>query len=196
MNWTGRDNNPVYGAAAVILAGGKSTRMGCDKRFLPFSGKPLVQHIYEQVSSRFAQTMIATATPETLDCCNAVMVIDETPGLGPLGGIASALAATQYDLCFVLPCDMPRIDFALMTRLLQAAPGADCALPIWESGMYEPLFGAYGKSSLPHIKKAITAGERKVMRALTLCSIATVLVQTTRLDNMNTPEDYRRCCEH
>lgn len=177
-------------ATAVILAGGKSTRMGCDKRFLPIQGKPMVQHVCDQVAPLFVQTIIVAAELEEFRFGTVSVVSDDMPGLGPLGGISTALAASRHDPCFVLPCDMPRMDFALMARLLQAAPDADCTLPVSRHGRFEPLFGVYRKSALPHIMQAVAAGERKVMRALATCNVATVLMWSERLDNLNTPEDY------
>ena len=119
-----------YHAAAVVLAGGKSARMGRDKRFLPIHGRPMVQHICEQVFPFFKEIMISANDADRFADFGVRVVADEVFGLGPLGGIAAALATSQYECCFVLPCDMPHVNVALMARLMAEACRADCVVPV------------------------------------------------------------------
>ncbi len=182
-----------FRATAVILAGGNSSRMGRDKRFLPFAGRPLIQIIAAQVRPHFEELVIAANDGCAVAGCGIRVVADEIPGLGPIGGMVSSMAASHHDTCFVLPCDMPQIDLALIARLLDSARRGDCAIPVSAEGRYEPLFAAYRKRVLPFLRRAIACGVYKVMDALRDCKIVSVNLPTAEgLQNLNTLDDYRR----
>ena len=181
-------------AAAVVLAGGRSTRMRRDKRFLSFQGRPLVQHVCEQLRPHFGSTMIVADEAHALDFCGLPVITDRMPGLGPIGGIVSALDASDHDVCFVVPCDMPHIDLALAERVLAALNGGDCVVPVFSDHKYEPLFAAYHKRILPIIEKAIARGTRKIMSALTECNLVLLdMGNAPGFANLNTISDYLNC---
>jgi len=180
-------------ATAIVLAGGQSKRMGAEKSLLPFLGRPLIQHICEQLRPHFRETLIASNSAGKLAFLNLPVIPDEVPRQGPLRGITSALAASRHDFNFVIACDIPRVDYALLGLLFQEAQGCDCAVPLTREGHYEPLFAVYRKSALPAMRYALEIGERRVVAGLRRCRVRTIVVPDRRwLDNINTVGDYQR----
>lgn len=180
-------------ATAIVLAGGKSTRMGVDKSLLPFLGKPLIQHVCEQMTPYFQELLIAEGDKKRLAFLNARMVADEVPGQGPLRAIASALAISRNDLNFVMACDIPWLNQRLLLNLLREAHGCDCVIPVTNEGHYEPLFAIYRKSALPGIRRALEDGERRVVAVFDYCRVRTVYVPSAdAIANINTMDDYRK----
>ncbi len=189
-------SNAGLGVSAVILAGGKSLRMGQDKAMLPFEGRPLIQHIGEQLQSTFSETIVAASGPEKYAFLGLHSVSDEFPGQGPMAGIASGLAAAQHALAFFVACDVPWIDFELVERLLHAVEGHDAAVPMTVDGHFEPLFAVYRETMLPHFRGALRAGQRRILAAYPSADVVTVPMQAhSRLENINTAEDYRRAMD-
>ena len=148
-------------ASAVILAGGKSSRMGQDKSLLPLNGVPLIRRIYEQLAHRFDEVLISTNEPEKYAFLPARAVRDLAPGRGPLMGIASAAAAAAHERVFVTACDIPVVDLNTVSRMLVLADDCDCVIPMSFVG-HEPLFAVYRKSAVPAMHDALDAGERRI----------------------------------
>lgn len=148
-------------ASAVILAGGKSSRMGQDKSLLPVNGAPLIRRIYEQLMQRFDEILISTNEPEKYAFLPARAIPDLVPGRGPLMGIASAVAAAAHDRVFVTACDIPVVDLNTVSRMLVLAAGCDCVIPMSFAG-HEPLFAVYRKGAVPAMHDALDAGERRI----------------------------------
>jgi molybdopterin-guanine dinucleotide biosynthesis protein A len=116
---------PSYFATAVVLAGGKSSRMGTDKALLKIGGNTMIELALEKfrASPAFTEILVSSNEPERLAFTGASIVCDRTPNLGPIEGILSVLhAARQEYVCF-LPCDAPLIPAGLPEILLSAANG-------------------------------------------------------------------------
>lgn len=180
-------------ATLIVLAGGKSSRMGQDKSLLPVLGKPMIQHLCEQAAPYFDEMLISAAEGRRYAFLKIPVVRDAVPGQGPLRGIASALAVSKHDLNFVMACDIPWTDGEFILSLLRDADGVDCVVPVSAEGHYEPLFAVYRKSALPAMLRALEEGERRVADAFPYCQVRTAPVPPqVRLSNINTMRDYRR----
>ena len=178
-------------ATAIVLAGGKSTRMGADKSLLPFMGKPLIEHVCMQLRPHFEEVIIAGGELRRLAFLNARIIPDQVPGQGPLRGIASALTASRHDLNFVIACDIPWVNIALLRKLLREAHDCDCVVPITSEGHHEPLFSVYRKSALPSMMRALDEGERRIISAFRYCLAKTVSIsEEESIKNINTLSDY------
>jgi len=178
---------------AIIMAGGDSRRMGTDKALLPIDGLPMIEKIRRQLCGRFDQILISTNEPGTFDFLGLEVVTDRIAGQGPLMGIASALEASVNELNFVVACDIPLIDLALVRRMLQQAveSGADLVLPRPEAGRSEPLFAVYRKSALPTINRALAAGRRRIVEAFEADSVSYFdIAENERIINLNTMAEY------
>jgi len=148
----------------VIQAGGRSQRMGEDKALKLFLGRPLIQRVVERTAPIADEVLLTTNHPEWYGFLGVRLVPDLIPGLGPLGGLYTALASATHPTVAVVACDMP---FANATLLEQAArtlveQEADIVLPRTAKGL-EPLHAVYRRSTcLPVVRDAIQRNQLKV----------------------------------
>lgn len=178
-------------ATAIVLAGGKSSRMGFDKSLLPVGGKPLIEQLFGQLRPHFKQIIVSADEKTKYPFLDVAVVPDEVPDQGPLMGIQSVLKASEHDLNLVVAGDMPRINIAAAKRLLRAAQTCDGAVARTAAGAIEPLFAVYRKTMLGAIESALASGKRRVRDAFQSCAIAYVDIgDAPWLTNLNTPEDY------
>jgi molybdopterin-guanine dinucleotide biosynthesis protein A len=153
-----RETSPRTG---FLLAGGKSSRMGVDKAFLPFRGRPLVEHtltIMRQVCS----PVTVVGDPATYARYGQV-VSDIFPGSGPLAGIHAGLLSTSSNLNLFLAVDMPFVSAPLLTFLFSVAEESDAIVvaPRTARGL-QPLCGIYHRSFAGIAEKALRAGMFKI----------------------------------
>lgn len=178
-------------ATAVILAGGRSRRMGTDKALLKIDGEPLIRRLARQLERHVEQVLISARRVSDYSYLGYEVVPDRVPDLGPLGGIASALARSAHDLTLFVPCDLPGIPQDLVTRLLREARSADAVVPRREDGQVEPLFAVYRRRVLPSVNAALSRGARRVIAFHDACDLRTVdLAPGVALDNLNTRAAY------
>ena len=177
-------------AAAIVLAGGDSLRMGCDKGLLPVNGQPLIQHLCQQLSPHFSQILISARTAGEYSFLGHRVVADQAPGQGPLMGLASALRASQHDTNLVVACDIPAVDMGLVRRMLRLAREHDCVVPR-DRGQYEPLFAVYRRSVVNTLDRMLVDGVRRIQELYELCDTAFLdLEEHEQLVNLNTMQDY------
>lgn len=162
----GRAGEPV---TAVILAGGKSTRMGRDKSLMSYRGKPLIQHICESLRPHFDQMMVAATDCEKYGFLNVEVTPDLVADQGPIMGILSALEASETDYNFVIACDSPGIHLPFIFSMVDQAAGCDCVVPVDKAGKMQPLFAVYRKSALDAFWSVYNSGQRKVRLAYGRC---------------------------
>jgi len=181
---------------AVVLAGGRGSRMKADKARLQVGGRTLLEHILAQLEGRFDEIVISVSAgresrlPAVIHA-RARFVPDDRPGLGPLGGILAALKAAKNEACAVVACDIPEVDLPLLRSLARAAGQADIAVPAGPAGHYEPLFAVYRRSVVPEIEAVLRTKERSVLPLYERCRTAVVGFRDPgRLRNLNTRADY------
>ena len=178
-------------ATAIILAGGKSSRMGKDKDMLPINGKPMIEHIFDQLRPYFDQVIISSNERGKYAFLNADIIPDKIPDQGPLMGILSSLEASSHDVNFVVACDVPKINHDFLKKMIKEAEGYDGVIPINEKSKYEPLFGIYRKSMIAPIRETLKAGGRKIIEALRNSNIKYLEIDNPEwLININTMEEY------
>lgn len=158
--------------SAYILAGGKSSRFGENKALYNYDGMPLVQRVVETVRSVIPQIGIIANQPDLYAFLGLPVHTDIIPGLGPLGGIYTALhnASTQY--VFIAACDMPDISPRIIEYMITVKDNHDVTIP-WNDGFYEPLHAIYSRSCLPVIEDVIGRDERRVSAFLEIEAVAT-----------------------
>jgi molybdenum cofactor guanylyltransferase len=180
-------------ATAVIMAGGKSRRMGEDKSLIEVHGKPLIAHIADQLRPHFAELMVSANDPDKYAFLGLPTVSDRVVDQGPLMGISSALAAAHHDRVFVTATDIPDVDIDLMATLLRRARHHDGPVPRTAEGHLEPLFAVYRKQIGAAMDTALANGNRSVRAAIDRCDMALVdLDAESDPINLNTPEDLAR----
>lgn len=148
-------------AAAVILAGGKSTRLGRDKGLLRLGELSLAERTVARFGPIFAELIYVTNRPE-LAPKGVRVVQDEVPHLGPLGGILAGLKAAEHDYGFVVAYDLPFASPDLAAKLLALSDGFDVVVP-QIAGRYEPLHAVYARRCLAAIERYLAAGERRIV---------------------------------
>jgi molybdopterin-guanine dinucleotide biosynthesis protein A len=160
-------NHPV-----IVLAGGKSTRLGRDKASELLAGRPLLQHVIDGSSGFASALVVVTAKGQRLPAVQSkapvLVVEDDYPEAGPLGGVYSglnALAADSIDgvtqTALVVACDMPLLQPALLEEVLRLVPGHDAAVPVHQ-GLPEPLCAAYTTACLEPARKLLEARSYRV----------------------------------
>jgi molybdenum cofactor guanylyltransferase len=149
----------------IILAGGKSSRMGSDKSNLIFHGKRLIEYPYELMKTACQQIIISTNMPG-LNLPEATYVYDNYTDIGPLAGLEAALNLSNTRWNFVVPCDMPFVDHKLFTPMLKKINGFDCVALMNANGKITPLVGFFNRDILPIIIQQIKSGDYKIFNLL------------------------------
>jgi molybdopterin-guanine dinucleotide biosynthesis protein A len=112
---------------------------------------------------------------------------------GPLMGIYSSLLQSASRVNFVVACDVPILDLRVLRQLLSFSEDYDIAVPSFEDGTVEPLFGVYGKSVLEAAGRALGEGRRRIAELFTQCSTRILRLENAGwYSNVNSPEDYER----
>ncbi|MDR3305463.1 MAG: molybdenum cofactor guanylyltransferase [Clostridiales Family XIII bacterium] len=174
-------------AAAVILAGGRSSRMGTNKAFLRLNGKTFIEIMLEKVTA-YEEIFISSNEPDLYAFIGIPVVPDRANGLGPMEGIRASLEAADFDYVSFLPCDAPLIPRGLAETILERAKGHDAALPVF-GGRKEPLLACYRKTLIPLLEEMEAAGIRKAGAVFQRCDTAVVdLAALTR--TFGDPKDY------
>ncbi len=178
--------------SAVILAGGKSSRMGRDKSMMNFAGKPLIQHIAEQLKPFFRHIIIGANDIDKYLFLSYPVVCDELPDKGPLMGILSCVAAAESELAFVTGCDIPTMHIGLIQQMISMSPGYDIVMPVSPDGRYEPLFALYRKTIVEPAREIISGGGRRIIELFNKEKVCFVdMPDTGWYRNINTVQDFR-----
>ncbi len=160
-----------YAWTGAVLAGGKSTRMGRDKALLEVDGKPLLLHAVERARPHVRELLVV-GDPRKYGHVWPEVVPDEIPGMGPLGGIVTALGSARFDRLLVLAVDVPGVNADLLERLVRELPDDADALVPRHNGMLEPLVAAYHRRCLPAFMQCMMRGQLSMHGALGLVNTA------------------------
>jgi molybdopterin-guanine dinucleotide biosynthesis protein A len=180
-------------AAAIVLAGGRSRRMGADKSMLPIGGRPMIEHICRQLCGTFARVLVSANDAEKLAFLGLDVVPDRVPDQGPLMAVASALNASDRELNLVVSCDVPEIKLAVVRRMLAEAEGADLVIPVTSDGKEQPLFAVYCRSVRRCMEQALASGARRLRDIYDLCTVRFLEIDDAGwFANLNTMADYEQ----
>lgn len=149
---------------AIILAGGKSSRMKQEKGLVYFNGKMLVEHVIDALKKITGSIIIITANP-AYKKLGYPCFEDELKDKGPLGGIYTGLlnSATQKNL--LVGCDMPFLSENLLSSLINTCGDEDVLLTEHE-GKAEPLCSVYDKNCMAHIRRLLEKNQLKITDAM------------------------------
>ncbi len=151
----------------VVLAGGKSSRMGRDKALIEIDGISLLQRSIDLLRPHTREILVI-ADPDRYAPEHAVVVPDEHPGAGPLGGIITAMHKARYVRLLVLACDMPNLTDRLLMKLKNALLGEVDAVIPRHGAMVEPLAGAYHLHCIEAFQRSLVNGRLKMTDALSM----------------------------
>ena len=202
MENTAKDANncPVSG---IILAGGRSRRLGRDKAVEPFGGQPLIRRVIERVAPLTDEIVVVVADAARghslpLDADHRV-ALDIYPDSGSLGGIFSGLSAAANDWGLVVACDMPFLNRRLLEYMLGLRGDYDAVVP--QPGDFpEPTHALYSRACLPPIEARLQANDLKIsgffddvrVRYLDEREVRQFDPQLLSFFNVNSPEDLAR----
>ncbi len=187
----------IDSVTAVILAGGKSSRMGSNKAFLPLEGVPLIERVRLTLAEIFSHIILSTASPNTYEEIALNEVVDRYPETGPLGGITSVLETGEKRI-FCVACDMPFLNRDLIEYQCSVTD-CDAVVPIWK-GRPEVLHAVYDRNLLNEFQKSLNEMRFKISDSFRDSHIRYISEEEIRrfdaaglsFRNINTPKDYER----
>ena len=156
-------SDPTFPVSAVILAGGRATRMGGDdKGWVPLAGQPLIVHVLERLRPQVDEVLINANRSEDRYRQLASVIGDEQADFqGPLAGMQAGLAAACHDWVLFVPCDGPALPRDLMARF-RAALTPQTELVVAHDGEHlQPVVALLRRALRPSLSQALAEGERK-----------------------------------
>ncbi len=149
----------------VVLAGGKSTRMGRDKALVDVDGKPMIQHAIDVLLPQVKE-LIVVGDPRKYRRFHDEIVEDELEGLGPLGGIVTAMGHAKYEHLLILACDVPEVNAKLLEKIKFHFPlDGDALVPRHEK-FVEPLVAGYHRRCAEPFTELLSKGVLRMTEAL------------------------------
>ena len=183
----------------IILAGGKSTRMGKNKALIHIEGIPIIERICVLFKKLFQEVWIITDQTEVFHGLGAKLHDDLIPNLGALGGLYSGLVLASFPHSFCVACDMPFLREPLIDYLVGGIDGFAAVVPRTKDG-WQPLHAVYSKSCLEVITEVVAEKKTKIIDIYPRIKLRVVEEEEFHsLDplnesfiNVNTPEDLAR----
>jgi molybdopterin-guanine dinucleotide biosynthesis protein A len=187
---------------AIVLCGGRSTRFGSDKGLAVWRGRRLVDHVLAGLPDERAGTILVLRGDQDRGPWPAAPVARDAAGdpEGPLRGVIGGLEACPTEWAWVVACDQPRVQAALLRALCAAAaPATGIIVPVWQ-GRLQPLTGLYRAAAAPRLKQAREAGRRSLIGALETVGFRRFPEERCRLSdprglgflNVNRPTDLEQ----
>ena len=183
--------------AAVLLAGGRSSRMGRDKASVVIAGQPLWQRQLTTLRDTGAQELFISGKLDGPYAGSGIeIVVDSSPGHGPLAGIEAALRHAVQPLLLVLAIDLPAMTSTFLADLMRRASVSDLGIVPRTDQWFEPLAAAYPRACLPLVEECLR-GEDHSMQHFVREAVARnlleerplTLAEQTLFRNLNAPED-------
>lgn len=189
--------------AAIILSGGRSSRMGRPKAWLPLDGTPLLVWVARRVTPLVREIVIVGAADQDLPDVAAAVDVDVTvvrdrePDIGPLPALGLGLETLRADAAFALACDAPFVSPDLLALLTTELGDADAVIPTWDDRL-QPLTALYRRRLAPAVGALVAAGERRAHAIASLPGCRVLSADRVRAADpsgasfraVNTPEEY------
>lgn len=188
---------------SIVLAGGRSLRLGQDKASAIIGNKSLIQRVITIIAQLSTEIIVVTSQDQDIRYParhpKVKTVVDLYPGRGSLGGIYSGIVAASFFHSLVVACDMPFLNLALLRYMINLSPAFDIVVPRVGDKM-EPLHAVYSKNCLGPISVLLQQGKLKVTDLFDEVKVRYVEeAEMDRFDasrlsffNINTPADLDR----
>jgi molybdopterin-guanine dinucleotide biosynthesis protein A len=200
----------MSGTAGIVLAGGRSSRMGTPKAALEWHGSTLLRRTVGIIArATDGPVLVVRAPGQVLPALPAVVLVVDDPreGLGPIQGLAAGLAAIadRAEIAFVSSTDLPFLHPAFVRRVLRAAQeGADVGLPL-ARGYPQPLAASYRTALAPVAERLVAENRLRPAFLFDECTVSRLDESALRADpvlaaldpdldsvlNINEPADYQ-----
>lgn len=178
--------------SAVILAGGRSSRMGTNKAELLWNGSTLIEHQVKKVRSLGIDDVILSGYPKSVGGTRSAA--DVFPGKGPLAGIHAGLLAAKNPHCLVLSVDVPLVPEETLSSLIRAHLAGQSPITVLAHGaLTEPLIGVYERTLIPDAERILLSSGTSVRVLFERAGVfaCPYAGDEALLFNCNTPEEYR-----
>ena len=180
----------------IVLAGGRSSRMGEDKSLMKLNGKSLVEYAIDALKPLSDKVIISSNNPN-YHFTGCEVWPDELPDQAPIIGIYSCLKRSETEINIFLSCDMPLMSTSMIGFLIAKSAAFDITVPIHENGQIEPLCGIYKKSSIGILKEFIDKENYRLNECIRSASHQFIPVEAqipcnspNLFLNINTPSDF------
>ncbi len=186
--------------SVAILAGGQSRRMGRNKAFLDWKGRPLIADLIDRFRAVSDDVILIARDLKPFYGLPARLIADPSPPAGPLGGLWSGLLSARYEWVFAMACDMPLVDPYIVEWMFEQRKEVDAVVLVDEDGRPEPLHALYRVSCLNAIASALARGQRAIVAFYPAVRVRYIPPPVWRsMDpegrswrNINTPQDWER----
>ena len=191
----------IPGVGGIVLCGGRSSRMGRPKAWLPFGDEVLLRRTVRILSEVVDPVVVVAAPDQELPPLPPSVLVarDDREYLGPLNGLGIGLGtlAGRAEVAYLSACDVPFLRPAFVRRIIDRLGDVDICLPE-VGGFKHPLAAAYRLRSRPVVAELVAANqlrpvflaERLPSRVLTAADFADVDPALDSLRNVNTPDEY------
>lgn len=182
---------------AVILAGGKSSRMGFNKEFLEIDGESLVKKNIEKLKSIFNEIIVVTNNPKYYESLNIITVQDIYFQKGPLSGIHASLKRSSSEYIYLLACDMPEIDIPFIKWMMEIVDREAPEIAVIRKGGYiEPFNGFYSTALIERAEELLRQNKLAIRALMSEAKVEFIDLHEVQSDrdiflNLNTQEDLQ-----
>lgn len=191
--------NPKRQVSCVILAGGKSSRIGQEKAFLKIGERTIIEEQMSTLYNIFDEIIIVTNNRNSFKNMDTKVVTDIVPDSGPLGGLYSGLSVSSNIHSFLIGCDMPFINLELIKYMIENIGENDIIIPLSTKGK-ETLFAIYSLNCLETIRQQIELRNLKLLDILKFHKVRYIPhEEIEKFDpkessffNVNSPKDYEK----
>ena len=178
----------------IILAGGKSSRMGYDKGFALYNDRPFIIHIIEALQT-ITDEIIIVSNNAAYDQFGLKRVEDLIKNTGPLAGLYTGLYHSKTENNLVLSCDVPLVSNALLSTLINKISNEDDIVQISIKGRTNPLIAIYKRHCITACLKALDAGERRMQAFVNQQNTRTIVLDSAleqHAQNINTQHELNQ----
>lgn len=183
--------------AAVLLAGGRSLRMGCDKALLRLHGRPILQALATRLRALTDRVCLSANDPFAYAFLGLPMIPDIYPGCGPLAGLHAAMTHSTRPLLLVLACDLPGVETGFLRRMVDCSRGFDAVIPATSDGLLHPACAVYRRTCLDAVERNLSTGQYQMLKLLEVPGLHIRRLDAldgafadANLIDLNCPEDY------
>ena len=175
----------------IILAGGRSSRMGSDKALMPFNNQTFLEHVIQALHPLVDDILIVSNNPEH-GKFNYERIADSIADAGPMAGIHAGLTHSKTENNLVLSCDVPLIQTSVLEMIIANNEEDKDVIQLEDQGKSLPLVALYKKRTAAHFFSLLNQGERRLriaVKGLNIKTIAVTKTQQKAVRNINTLSD-------
>jgi molybdopterin-guanine dinucleotide biosynthesis protein A len=179
---------------AIILAGGKSERMGTDKGLLDLNGKPFIKHICEALQPIVGSNILIISGNKQYDAFGYTRVEDIIENKGPVGGLYAALNSSKTKVNLVLSVDVPMVSTELLEWLVASHDETFMVTQTRVGDKVNPLVAIYDRSMRVVFGEHIAGKQLKLTTVVDDVKHQTIVVPekwSKQVQNINTQEEYQ-----